>query len=158
MWGWRRAQFAQGHVERSNPTPRRKTHCAQGRLTHRKRRKGVGERRSPARVLFRGGCYLGDNEGSARGRGPATGRAFSYRPDCNRVATSSVRDVVIDREPERAEPAAPLSLAINYAAGVVEQPEQCARSSHRVKIAKQVEPLRQVDSMGEEIRDNLLFL
>ena len=66
----------------------------------------------------------------------------------------------IDREPERAEPAAllPLPLFSSHAAAVGKQPELgVVRSDRVVRIAKPVEPLRQVDSMGEGIRDDLLF-
>ena len=38
------------------------------------------------------------------------------------------------------------------------QPELCVGSSRRVKIAKLVGPLRQLDPMGEGIRDAVLFL
>ena len=94
-----------------------------------------------------------------RERSPATSQVIVDWPARgNRVATSSVRAAVIDCEPERAEPAAPLPLLSSYAAVVMEQPELVViRSNCVVKFAKQVEPLRQVDSMGEGIRDDLLF-
>ena len=44
------------------------------------------------------------------------------------------------------------------AADMGERPELVVNSSRRVKFAKQVEPLRQLDPMGEGIRDALLFL
>ncbi len=81
-------------------------------------------------------------------RGPATGYVITDQPGANRVATSSVRAAVIDREPERGEPAAPLPLFSSHAAAVRNQPEAVAVSDRRVRIAKPVEPLRLVDPQG----------
>ena len=66
------------------------------------------------------------------------GYAVRGQPGGNRIARLSVWPVVVVDTPERVEPVVPLSLAVSYTAGVVEQPELCARSSRRVKIAKQV--------------------
>ena len=46
----------------------------------------------------------------------------------------------------------------DHTAGVGKQPELGVVSSRRVKIAKPVEQPRQLDPMGEEIRDAVLFL
>ena len=71
----------------------------------------------------------------------------------------SVRPAAVaDGLPERVKPAAPLLVFNRHAAGVKEQREPFARPSRRMKIAKQVNPLRQVNPMGEEIRDAVLFL
>ena len=101
---------------------------------------------------------VGDGEDVGQ-RSRASGQVFSYRPDGNRVATSSVRPTAVtDGLPERGEPAAPLLMFNSYAAGVVKRPELVAVSSRGVKVAKQVEPLRQMDPMGEGIRVAVLFL
>ena len=78
----------------------------------------------------------------------------------NRVATSSVRPAVLaDGLPERVEAAAPLLMFNNQAAAVWKRPEPVSfRSSRRMKIAKQVGPLRQLDPVGEGIRDAALLL
>ena len=61
----------------------------------------------------------------------------------------SVRPVFANGSPERVEPAVLLLMFNSYAAGVKEQPEVVAvRSRRRMRIAKPVEPLRQVDPMG----------
>ena len=95
-----------------------------------------------------------------RERSPATSQVIGDWPgQGNRVATSSVRATVFDREPERAEPAALLPLFSSHTAAVGKQPELVViRSNCVVRIAQPVQPLRQVDSMGEGIRENLLFL
>ena len=86
--------------------------------------------------------------------------SFQLPADGNRVATSGVRPAaVINGLPERVEPAALLLMFNSYAAGVGKRQEPVGvRSSRRKKSAKPVEPLRQVDPMGEEIRDAVLFL
>ena len=92
---------------------------------------------------------------------PSAKSSETGQAGANRVTTSSVRAAVIDREPERAEPAAPLPLPLfsSHTAAVGKQPELVViRSNCVVRIAKQVEPLRQVNSMGEGIRDVVLFL
>ena len=91
-------------------------------------------------------------------RGPATGYVATDQPDGNRVAMTSVRPPVAKDGPERVEATAPLLLSGSHTAAVGKQPELGVRSNCVVKIAKQVQPLRQVDSMGEGIRDDLLFL
>ena len=90
--------------------------------------------------------------------GPAAGYLVTDQPGGNRVATSSVRAAVIDSEPERVAPAAPLCVFSSYAAVVMEQPELVAVSGRRVRIAKHFQPLRRLHSVGEEIRDAVLFL
>ena len=53
---------------------------------------------------------------------------FGYRPDGNRVATSSVRTAAVaDGLPERGEPAAPLLVFNSYAAGVGVATGACCR-------------------------------
>ena len=64
------------------------------------------------------------------------GYAVRGQPGGNRVARVSVRPAVVIDTPERLEPVAP--LPVSHAAGVMERPELCARSSRRTKIAKQV--------------------
>ena len=96
-------------------------------LSHGKRRLGFGERRSWARTSFRGNCCW-----RARERSRATGYAVSGQPGGNRVATSSVRPAVLDSEPERVAPAAPMLLFSSYAAAVMEQPEPVVGSSRVV--------------------------
>ncbi len=93
------------------------------------------------------------------GRGPATGYVVTDQPDGNRVATSSVRPAVVcDVWPERVEATAPLPLSGSHAALVGKRPELVVVSSRMVKLAKQFQPLRQVDPMSEGIRDAVLFL
>ena len=60
--------------------------------------------------------------------------------------------------PERVEATAPLPLPGSFAAAVGGSQSHVAGSGRRVKIAKQVQPLRQLDPMGEKIRDAVLFL
>ena len=84
---------------------------------------------------------------------PDTGR---WQPHCNVKRPAAA---VINVLPEHVEPAAPLLMFNSYAAGVVKQPELVGvRSSRGVKSAKPVGLLRQVDPMGEGIRDAVLFL
>ena len=52
-----------------------------------------------------------------------------------------------------------MPLFSSHTAAVGKQPELVViRSNCVVRIAQPVQPLRQVDSMGEGIRENLLFL
>ena len=120
---------------------------------------GVGAGRSSPRVSFRGCRYVGEmesNESNAvqpSARSSVTGR---WQPRCNVKRPAAA---VINGLPERVQPAAPPLMFNSYAAGVKERPELDAiRSSSRMKSAKPVEPLRQVDPMGVVIRDAVLFL
>ena len=97
LWGWRRAQFAQGRVERSNPTPRSETHCVQSRTAQREMPQWVGARRSPPRVSFRGCRYLGNNEGS---EGTQFGHQPSHRRPARRNPRCNIKRPASDREAE----------------------------------------------------------
>ena len=71
---------------------------------------------------------------------------------------SGLVNAVTDGLPERGETAAPLLMCNSLAAGAGRGPELASgRSSRRMRIAKQVGPLRQVDPMGEGIRVAVLF-
>ena len=85
------------------------------------------------------------------------GYAVRGQPGGNRVARVSVRPVVVVDTPERVEPVAPLSLAVSYAAGVMERPEPCANSNRGAKMAKQVNR-SEMNRMGNGNRDAVLFL
>ena len=115
---------------------------------NRKSRMGGWRKAQLAQGVIPGRLLRGGNGKHGGERGPADSQDFSYRPDGNRVARMSVRPVAKDW-PERVEPAAPLLMFDSYAAGVKEQPELFGgRSRRRMRIAKPVEPLRQVDPMG----------
>ena len=101
----------------------------------------------------------GGNGEHGEQRGAAGGYSISHPGAGNRVAKASVRPAAVaDGLPERREPAAPLLLLGSRAAGIGRQPELVVVSDRRMKIAKQVNPLRPVDPMGEGIRDAVLFL
>ena len=111
-------------------------------------------------MSFPGCRYAGEMRSNGGQRSPASGQVFNYRPDGNRVSASSVRPAAVaDGLPEQVEATAPLLMFNSLAAAVGEQLELCChRSSRNVEDAKQVEPLRQVDLMGREIRVSALFL
>ena len=110
-----------------------------------KSRMGVGARRSWPRASAPGDWQRGNQANAA----PPGGCVVSDRAKENRVATASVRPgVVADGLPERVETTAPLPLPGSLAAAVGKRPEPVVVSSRRMKIAKQVGPLRQVRPDG----------
>ena len=156
----RLAHVAQGQVVERDPTPRRKTHCAQGCAAQGERPDGDWRKTQFAQGVIPGLLARGGDAEQGQQRGPAGGYSVSHREAGNRVATSSVRPAAVaDGLPERVEAAAPLSMFNSHAAAVRQRPELVSfRSSRRMKIAKPAEPLRRVDPIGEGIRDAVLFL
>ena len=87
---------------------------------------GVGERRSSARVLRLGSCYV---RGSQEERSPVNGV-------CAGTGTISVRSLATVG-PERVKTTVPLPLFCSYAAAVLQRPVRCPRSNRIVGNAKQ---------------------
>ena len=113
--GWRRTWITSARGQPLNPTARRRTHYAQGRLAQ-FGTTGWGL----AQDAVGPGCNVWEllYEGKREERSGTSGYAVSQRAVGNRVAVKSVRPVAAASEPEHAEPAALSMLRSSYAAVV----------------------------------------
>ena len=116
---------------------------------------GDGKRRSWARASSLGNCYLALGKGEDRS--PAAGYAVRDQPGGNRVAGASVRYAVAVR-PEHGETAVALLVFSSRAAAMMGQPEPLSVPAASWGTGEGRQPLHQLETWGEGIRDALLFL